>query len=354
MTSDKTLRIGLAGIGFMGWIHWLAYQKVSGVQVAAVCSRDEKKLAGDWRDIKGNFGPPGEQVDLAAVKKYRTLEEMLADPDIDVVDLCLPPGLHASAAIQALQAGKHVLVEKPMALTTDECDQMVAAAKAAGKQLFVAHVLPFLPEYTYALEVIKSQQYGRPIGGTFKRVISDPLWIKDFYDPRGAGGPLVDLHVHDAHFIRTVFGMPTAVFSQGRLRGDVVEYCNSLFQFADSRLAVAATSGVLHQQGRGFTHGYELHLEQATLHFEIGFYADGVTDSMPLKVLLPDGTVQRPTFQVDGDPMLVAFEREIAEVAQCVGQQQASGLLGADLARDAIALCHLQTQSVQQRKQILA
>ncbi len=340
------LRIGLAGIGFMGWIHWLAYQKVKGVQVAAVCSRDEKKLAGDWRDIKGNFGPPGEQVDLAKIKKFRALDELLADPTIDAVDLCLPPSLHADATVQALRAGKHVFVEKPMALTTAECKKMVAAADKSGKQVFVGHVLPFLPEYAYALKLIKSGKYGQPIGGTFKRVISDPLWIKDFYDPQGAGGPLIDLHVHDAHFIRLVFGMPTAVASQGRIRGEVVEYCNSLFHFADKRVAVAATSGVLNQQGRGFTHGYEIHLEKATLHFEIGFYADGGVDNMPLKVLLPNGKVERPTLATEGDPMLVAFEGEIKEIATCIKKEQSSALLGAELARDAIVLCHKQAEAV--------
>lgn len=340
------MRIGIAGIGFMGWIHWLAYQKLKGVSVAAVCSRDEKKLAGDWRDIKGNFGPPGEQVDLKKVAKYPTLDAMLADPSIDLVDLCLPPNLHAAATVKALQAGKHVLVEKPMALTTAECKKMVDAAAKSGKQVFVAHVLPFLPEYAYARKVIASGKYGKPIGGTFKRVISDPLWIKDFYDPKLVGGPLIDLHVHDAHFIRLVFGMPTAVASQGRLRGDVVEYCNSQFHFADQRVAVAATSGVLNQQGRGFTHGYEIHLEKATLHFEIGFYADGVTDNMPLKVLLPNGKVERPNLSGEGDPMLVAFEHEIKEVVQCIKKGQPSAVLNADLARDAIVLCQKQAEAV--------
>ncbi|HTN74326.1 MAG TPA: Gfo/Idh/MocA family oxidoreductase [Pirellulaceae bacterium] len=339
------LRIGLAGVGFMGWIHWLAYQKVKGVQVAAICSRDPKKLAGDWRDIKGNFGPPGAQVDLSKLAKYTALDELLADDSIDAVDLCLPPNLHAAATIQALRAGKHVFVEKPMALSTAECKQMVAAAEKSGKQLFVGHVLPFLPEYAYAWKLIQSGKYGRAIGGSFKRVISDPLWIKDFYNPQLVGGPLLDLHVHDAHFIRLLFGMPTGVMSQGRLRGEVVEYCQSFFQFADKGLTVSATSGVINQQGRGFTHGYEIHLEKATLHFELAVLADGQLEVMPLKVLLPNGKVLRPDLG-SGDPMLTAFEHEIKEVVTCLKQSKPSQLLGAELARDAIVLCHKQSDAV--------
>src|SRR4051812_32008408 len=64
------VRIGLVGVGFMGWIHYLAYQHLKGAKLAAVSSRDQAKLAGDWRSIRGNFGPPGEQVDLSGVKTY--------------------------------------------------------------------------------------------------------------------------------------------------------------------------------------------------------------------------------------------------------------------------------------------
>ena len=59
------IRVGLAGVGFMGWIHYLAYQKTEGVQLAAVASRDPKKRGGDWRGIQGNFGPPGREIDLS-------------------------------------------------------------------------------------------------------------------------------------------------------------------------------------------------------------------------------------------------------------------------------------------------
>src|SRR5258708_26462400 len=81
----QMLRIGIVGIGFMGMIHYLAAGKASGARVTAICSRDPKKLAGDWRGIRGNFGPPGEQMDLSGVKPYARLAELLADPDIDLV-----------------------------------------------------------------------------------------------------------------------------------------------------------------------------------------------------------------------------------------------------------------------------
>jgi predicted dehydrogenase len=339
------LRVGLVGIGFMAWIHYLSYKKTKGVKVAAVCTRDERRLGGDWRGIQGNFGPPGEKVDLSGVSKYASLEVLLADPSIDLVDICLPPNMHAEASIAALKAGKHVFVEKPMGLTTAECDQIMKAAGKAGKQVMVGHSLPFLPEYAFARKVIDSGKYGKLLGGHFNRVISDPLWLKDFWDPKKVGGPLVDLHVHDAHFIRLLFGMPTAVMSQGRMRGEMVEYCVSQFQFSDPSLVVTSASGVINQQGRPFTHGYEIHLEKATLYFSLSVLPGNVLQITPLTVVNGKGKADQPKMP-PGDPMLLAFDAEIPEVVKSAASNKPSALLSGTLARDAIVLCHKQTQAI--------
>jgi predicted dehydrogenase len=340
------IRVGLVGVGFMGWIHYLALQKNSNLQLTAVSTRDAKRRSGDWRGIQGNFGPPGEQVDLSQVAQYADWRDLLADPQVDVVDICLPPYLHAEVAIAAAQAGKHVFCEKPLALTTTEADAMVQAAAAAQRQLYTGHVLPFLPEYVVAREIHASGKYGKLLGGHFKRVISDPKWLPDFYNAQRVGGPLLDLHVHDAHFIRVLFGMPTAVSSQGRLRGEVVEYCNSQFAFANPALVVSATSGVVRQQGRPFLHGFEIHWERATLTFEFAVIGGGNSPLVnQLTLFTSDDQVLHPELPA-GDPMLAAFAAELAEVANCVQENRPSQLLGGDLARDAIVLCHAQTQSV--------
>lgn len=99
-------------------------------------------------------------MDLSGVACYRDFEALLADPEVDLVDLCVPNDAHGRMAIQALEAGKHVLVEKPIALQTAEADAMVAAASGAGKQLMVGHVLPFFPEFACALEAVQSGRYG--------------------------------------------------------------------------------------------------------------------------------------------------------------------------------------------------
>src|SRR4051794_17676379 len=190
------VRIGIVGLGFMGWIHYLATRRLKGAQLAAVCSRDPKKLAGDWRSIRGNFGPAGELVDLTGVKKYDRLEAMLADPDIDLIDVCNPTDQHPASATAALLAGKHVLLGKAIALKAEDADAMVALAKKSGKMLMVAHVLPFFPEFAYAAQAVRGGKYGKLVGGHFKRVISRPDWSAEIGNVARTGGPAVDLHIH--------------------------------------------------------------------------------------------------------------------------------------------------------------
>lgn len=339
------LKVGIAGLGFMGWIHWLAYQRTEGIEVAAICTPEPHRLEGDWTDIKGNFGPPGEKVDLSNIATYHELNQLLADDSIDIVDICLPPALHSAAIEKAAAAGKHVFCEKPLALNLVDCDRAIAACRKYERLLMVGQVLPFFTEFQFAREQIESGRYGPLWGGSFKRVISDPQWLKHFYDPKVIGGPLFDLHVHDAHFIRLLFGMPKSVHSCGRVRGEVVEYCNSIFQFEDPTLAVTCTSGVINQQGRPFMHGYEIHLENATIHFEFAALAEPHSPEIhPVKVFTQDGKVLIPDLG-DGDPVH-AFQREINEVKQCLEKNETSSILDGQLARDAIKICEMQAAEI--------
>ena len=129
----------------------------------------------------------------------------------------------------------------------------------------------------------------------------------------------------------------------------VVEYCQTFFGFADPSLTVSATCGVINQQGRSFTHGYEIHLERATLQFELAVCSDQI-ETMPLKVLTDKGKVLRPKLG-DGDP-IQGFQEEIKEVARCIRSGQPSGILSGELARDAITLCHKQSESVKKGRTV--
>lgn len=331
------VRIGIVGIGFMGRIHYLASQRLHGAKVTAVCSRDPAKLAGDWRNTRGNFGPEPGFFDLSGVKKYSAADDLFADPEIDLVDICTVTDQHAPLAIRALQAGKHVLVEKAIALTEADADAMVAAARAAGRLLMVAHVLPFFPEFRYAAEAVRSGRYGPLRAAHFKRVISRPDWSADIGDAAKTGGPAVDLHVHDTHFVGLVCGVPREVFSVGTLERDVVTYLTTSYLYGPGGPAVTCSSGALAMPGRPFCHGFEIYLDRATLVYDSG--------GTPLTVLTADGGVTHPELAGGGDP-LTAFTDEIQSAVEAVRDGRESDLLSGQLARDALVLCHREIESV--------
>jgi hypothetical protein len=137
--------------------------------------------------------------------------------------------------------------------------------------------------------------------------------------------------------------MPTEVVSQGRIRGEVVEYCNTQFYFDDPSLVVGSTSGVINQQGRGFMHGYEVHFERATVQFRFSALADE-PETSPLKIFTDEGEVVRP--QLEGGGEISAFVDEIGEVVGSIQAGESSTLIGGQLARDAVVLCQKQTESV--------
>jgi predicted dehydrogenase len=204
--------------------------------------------------------------------------------------------------------------------------------------------LPFAPEFAFAYAAIRDGRYGKLLGAQFKRTISDPAWLPDFYEPEKVGGPLVDLLIHDAHFLRLVCGMPRSVTSQGRMRGKVVEFVQSQFTFDDPALMISVTGGVIRQQGRAFTHAFEIQLEKATLLYDFTVLGGEGHTIMPLTVLDAKGKVQRPKLGA-GDPV-DGFVAELRETARAIRTGEPSPILSGELACDALRICQKQAQSV--------
>jgi predicted dehydrogenase len=324
----------------MGMMHYLAYQQIEDVKVVAICEVSEERRLGDWRSIKGNFGPSGTQMDLTGVSTYAEAADLFGDAEVDLVDICLPPGAHSATAIEALNAGKHVVCEKPIALTIEDAERMVETAQKNNKFFVVAQVLPFFPAYRFVYDSLRSGRFGRLLGGHFDRVISEPVWLKNFYDMTTIGGPLLDLHIHDAHFIRLLFGLPDAVQSVGRLRKDVPEYFNTQFIYKNSDLVVTSTSGVIQQQGRPFMAHYEVHFEQATL----------VLNGAVPTILTADGNVEQADIpEIDE---VGIFTNELREVTGSIKNQRISPILGSELARDALIIALKERESILQKKTV--
>jgi predicted dehydrogenase len=209
------MRIGVLGLGFMGSTHLQALADIPGAQLAAVMDADERRLSGDLGGIQGNLGGPGRQMDFSGAARYRTVDEILADARLDAVDICLPTHLHAPIAIQALRAGKHVLVEKPMALDGAAADAICEEAARSGRILMAAQVVRFIPAYRELARLVKSGQLGAVRWAIFRRRTSVPTWGPWEFDKAKSGGGVFDLLIHDVDMALDLFGAPEAVAASG-------------------------------------------------------------------------------------------------------------------------------------------
>jgi predicted dehydrogenase len=330
------VRVGIAGIGFMGVTHYKALKRVEGAKVSAIFTRDPQKLGGDWQGVKGNFGEAGGIEDLTGVKRRDTLEVLLTDPEVDLVDICLPTDMHAPAALAALAAGKHVLVEKPIALTVADADEMMAAAEQAKRLLMVGQVLRFFPEFAYIRQCMDRGEYGELVAAHFKRVISRPNWSGEnwFADASRTGGAVVDLHIHDADFVHHLLGMPEEVNATGVTAPDgQVDYLVTQYRYRDRSRCITAASGNLGMPGLMFEHGYDAYFQRATLRFNSA-RGEGV------EVFTEDG--QKHLADVTAPDAFVA-ELTAAVTAVRTGE---GGILSAASARNALRLVLAEAESV--------
>ena len=206
--------VALLGSGFMGSTHAAAYRELGDrVRVRAVYS----STAESARRVAGPLG----------ARAATDLAETLADPAVDVVDVCLPTALHREAVERAFAAGKHVLLEKPISLTLADADAIVAAAKRSDRILMVGLVLRFWPEYVELARRISAGELGRPLALSAHRLSQPPDWSDWIADPERSGGVPIDLMVHDFDQANWLLGRPRSVLARGDRKTHVhalVEY----------------------------------------------------------------------------------------------------------------------------------
>jgi phthalate 4,5-cis-dihydrodiol dehydrogenase len=190
--------VGIVGLGRVARGHAMAVQQAPEMRLAAVCDLDASRV----ESFVARFGCAGES----------SLDDLLVRDDVDIVLIALPHGLHEQATVAAARAGKHVMVEKPMAMEVAACDRMIAAAEQAGVRLFIAHTERFIPATRTAKAILDSGQVGTPVMATdvwyqpFRRETRQP-WMLD----RARGGGF--LQMAGSHMIdRLVYllGSPVA------------------------------------------------------------------------------------------------------------------------------------------------
>jgi len=194
------LRLAVLGAGFMGGTHARALARMPHVEVVAIAGRRPERAQALAREVGA---------------RVVSLEEVLRDPSIDAVDVSLPTFMHREFVVGALEAGKHCIVEKPMASSLEDADAMIAAAHRSGKTLMVAQVLRFWPEYVRLHELAAGGALGTVRVVAAGRYSFFPNWAEWIQHPELTGGPVVDLMVHDFDQVNWLLGTPRAVFARG-------------------------------------------------------------------------------------------------------------------------------------------
>jgi myo-inositol 2-dehydrogenase/D-chiro-inositol 1-dehydrogenase len=232
------VKVALCGAGVIADIHMESYARfVPDAEVAAIYSRDAGRAAA----FANRHG---------IARSYADLDRMLAEAECDVVDICLPNFLHAQVAIAAARRGKHVIVEKPLAVTLEQADAMIAACRESGTYLMYAEELCFAPKYERVRRLIEEGAIGSIYmlkqGEKHSGPHSGWFWDVD----RSGGGVLMDMGCHAVGWfrwmlgrrpeIKSVYATLSTVLHKERTRGED----NSLMviEFADGVIGVAENS----------------------------------------------------------------------------------------------------------------
>ncbi|MCP4167526.1 MAG: Gfo/Idh/MocA family oxidoreductase [Chloroflexi bacterium] len=300
------LNVAVLGAGFMGGTHARAFANREDVNVVTVSSRsDEKAMA-----LAEEIGCEWTTDSMALVD----------DPRIEAVSITLPTHLHKEFTIAALRAGKHVLVEKPMALSVEECNAMIEAAKKADRLLMAAHVLRFWPEYMAVADLLKSGELGRPLSATASRYIEPPGWADWFQNPDWTGGAVLDLHVHDLDTLTWLFGEPISLYSQGR-QGVYGGWDQAMTLLDYGEVKVFAEGNALMPKGYPFTMTLAVRCEKGNVEYtlraggeQVDSVADGINALMVYESCKEPRTLQPPA----GD----GYADQVAYFVQCVRQGQ--------------------------------
>jgi predicted dehydrogenase len=289
------IRVALLGGGFMARIHAQSYAALRDrVQVRVVCALDGAgAIAGDLgADVSHDW------------------EAAVAAPGIDAVDICLPTPLHRAVAVRALAAGRHVLLEKPIALTLEDADAIGAAAEAAGRVLMVGHVLRFFPEVVEMRRLVDSGEFGRPLSATALRLSAPPDWNEWMLDPAKSGGVLVDMMVHDFDILNALLGPARRVHARGSAERRHVQM---LLEHEGGSAALEGSHAM--PASYPFTAGLRVLCERGVLdHRFVAGAGDEVADAMQSVLGIHPADADARRFHEARDP----WAAQIAHFVDCV------------------------------------
>lgn len=202
--TGKKLRVAIVGCGGIAQTHLKIYKDMPEVEIVAGVDIDPTRLT----FMESNWG---------VSKNYKDWKQMLKEVQPDAVDVCTPNGVHAAPAIDASRAGCHVITEKPMAMSPKECQDMIAAAKKAGKLLVIGFQFRYHPAAQYLARARDEGQFGNIM---FMKCLSlrrrgIPNWGVFGQKKLQGGGPMIDIGVHILEMAHYIMGSPKPVTASG-------------------------------------------------------------------------------------------------------------------------------------------
>jgi len=299
------VKVGVVGLGFMGMTHLRAILAHANAELVAVSDTVKKRLEGDFEGLQGNLMAEGEKLDFSSLNTYEEPRDLLDDPEVELVSVCLPTFLHADYVSDALAKGKHVLCEKPMGLTEEEVDRMVAAAASSPATLMVAQCIRFWPDYRKAREIVKSGELGPVRCARFGRRAALPGWSGWLADESRSGGMILDLSIHDIDFAHLLLGVPDTIRDVGAKSAESgFDHHLGTLQFGD--VSVTIEGGWFFPGEYPFSMSFDIFCERGLLSFDSG-------GERPLTVYRPDGTSVVPELH-PGD----GYDGEIDYLLGCI------------------------------------
>jgi len=320
------VRIAILGAGSMGTAHAAAYAAMPEVSVAGVFSRDPARAAA-----------------VAAICKARPFtdaRELIRDNAIDAIDVCLPSAAHHDVVIPALEAGRHVFCESPLALDLGQAKRMRDCARRTQRLLQVGLLMRSVAAYVHIEAAARSGEYGRLLGVTTWRLSSylhaDAPNRKDHY-----GDPSTELMTFDFDFAQWLMGEPQSLSATAaRLPDGRPGEISALLSYSGGRHATIIASGLM-PPGWPFTAGFRALFERATFAHLTTFSEIPPKSSFTVAA---GGTPARPVPVVGRNP----YEVELRRFVDCIEGRADPALLDVDRAIEALQLS-LATQHALER-----
>jgi predicted dehydrogenase len=333
--SNRKVNVAVVGLGFMGVTHLRAYLPLQAARIVAVCDAVRLPVNGILQGVAGNI-KKSDDIDLGPnVKVFRKLEDVLADPEVELVDLCTPTPLHPEQAIAALKAGKFVLCEKPLARTSAAAREILKAEAAAPGFLMPAMCLRFWPGWSWLKEVVEKQMFGKVLAARFRRLSEMPSWSKQgtYTGGNDLGGALFDLHIHDTDFAQFLFGRPASVFSTGvTTASGSIDHVVTQYNYPGGPVVYAEGSWLLK---KGFNMAYTIHCERATLDFDLARGADAMQ-------VIESGQAPRVITYTEPD----GYGVEVAYMVDCVQHRRRPTTVTTQDGVSALEICEAEERSV--------